>query len=89
MPPRPARCARSEYKMRSRASGSSKDAVTTEEVDLDLHGVTHPTEDVDVVPTLFIVATWWVVVDTYLVKDISIKVWVVAWVKNVFKYTEL
>ena len=34
---------------------SCKDGVAAEEVDLDLHWVAHPTEDVDVVPCLFVV----------------------------------
>src|SRR4051812_35488454 len=33
-----------------------EDAVAAEEVDLDLHRVVEPPEDVDVVPTLFVVA---------------------------------
>ena len=37
------------------AKGCCEDRVAAEEVDLDLHGIAHPTEDVDVVPSLLAV----------------------------------
>src|SRR5258706_3059149 len=40
-----------------------QDRVAAEEVELDLHRIAEPSEDVDVVPTLFVVATRRVVVD--------------------------
>ena len=49
------------------AEGSSKDRVAAEEVNLNLHGVAHPTEDIDVVPTFFVVVARGIVVDTYFV----------------------
>ena len=67
----------------------SKNRVAAQEVDLDLHGVAHPANDVDVVPTFFVVATWWVVVDAHLVEHIAVQLGVVGRVENVFKYTEL
>lgn len=69
--------------------GGSKDRVTTQEVNLDLHGVTHPAEDVNVVPTLFVVTTRWVVVDADFVEHIAVEFWVVRRVKNVFQHTKL
>src|SRR5438309_334269 len=38
-----------------------ENAVSTQKVDLQLHRVTEPAEDVDVVPALFVVAAWRVV----------------------------
>lgn len=46
---------------------SSEDRVAAEEVDLDLHRIAHPSEDVDVVPSLLVVVARWIIVDTYLV----------------------
>ncbi len=51
-----------------------KDGVAAEEVDLELHRVAEPTEDVDVVPTLFVVAARWVVVDADLVVEVLVEV---------------
>src|SRR5215813_1523401 len=39
-----------------------KNRVTTEKVDLDLHRVAEPAEDVDVIPTFFVVAARRIVV---------------------------
>ena len=44
-----------------------KDRVAAEEVDLDLHGVAHPAEDVDVIPTFLVVVARGIVVDAHLV----------------------
>lgn len=53
---------------------SSEDRVATEEVDLDLHGITHPTEDVDVVPSFLVVVAGRIVVDTYFVVVVGVEV---------------
>src|ERR1041385_1941840 len=42
-----------------------QDRITTEKVDLDLHRITKPAEDVDIVPTFFVVATRGIVVDSH------------------------
>ena len=44
-----------------------KNGVAAEEVDLDLHGVAHPSEDVEVVPSLLVVVAGRIVVDANLV----------------------
>ena len=54
--------------------GCGQDRVATEEVDLDLHRVPHPSEDVDGVPALLVVAAGWVVVDADDVVDVAIQV---------------
>src|SRR5258705_13886901 len=50
-----------------------KDRIAAEEVDFDLHGIAEPSEDVDVVPTFFVITTWWVIVNADLVEDVSVK----------------
>jgi len=60
------------------AERSSEDRVAAEEVDLDLHGVAHPAEDVDVVPAFLVVVARGIVVDTYFVVVLSIFVVAVA-----------
>ena len=44
-----------------------KDGVAAEEVNLNLHGVVHPTEDVNGIPSLLVVVAWRIVVDAHLV----------------------
>src|ERR1041384_8804718 len=46
-------------------NGRREDRVATEKIDLDLHLVAEPAEDVDVVPTFFVVAARRVVVDAH------------------------
>ena len=54
------------------AQGGCQDGVATEEVDLDLHGIAHPAEDVDIIPTLLVVLSRRIVVDTYLVVIVAV-----------------
>src|SRR6185437_12996783 len=51
---------------------SCEDRVTAEEINLELHGITQPAEDIDIVPTLFVITAWGVIVDTNLVVDILV-----------------
>ena len=64
--------------------GSSEDAVAAEEVHLDLHAVvlTHPSEDVEVVPTLLGIATRGIVVDAHLVEDVAVEFGLFVRLKN-------
>jgi hypothetical protein len=45
---------------------SGEDGVAAEEIDLDLHRIAEPAEDVDVVPTLFVITTRRVIVNRTL-----------------------
>src|SRR5579883_1096091 len=49
-----------------------KNRVTAQKIDLDLHRVAEPPENVDVIPTLLRIATGRVVVDTDLVVDVLV-----------------
>ena len=53
--------------------GSGKDRVAAEEVDLDLHGIAHPSEYVDVVPALLVVVAGRIIVDAHLVVIVSVE----------------
>lgn len=46
---------------------SGEDGVAAEEVDLNLHGITHPSEYIYIVPSLLVVIARRIVVDTHLV----------------------
>src|ERR1700735_3652122 len=54
--------------------GRGEDGVAAEEIYLDLHGVTEPTEDIDIVPALFVITTWRVIVNADLVVDVLVEV---------------
>lgn len=56
------------------AEGSCQDRVAAEEVDLDLHGIAHPAEDVDVVPSFLVVVAGRIVVDAYFVVVVCVEV---------------
>ena len=53
--------------------GGCQDGVAAEEVDLDLYGIAHPAEDVDIIPTLLVVLSRRIVVDTYLVVLVAVE----------------
>ena len=53
---------------------SGEDGVAAEEVDLELHGVAEPAEDVDVVPAFFVVAAGRVIVDADLVVEVLVEI---------------
>src|SRR5579859_5475625 len=66
-----------------------KDGVAAEEINLNLHGIAEPSEDVDVVPAFFVVATRRVVVDTDFVEDIAVEFGIESGLKNVLEHAEL
>ena len=68
---------------------SSKNAVAAEEVNLNLHGIAHPSEDVDIVPRLFVVVARRIVVDTHLVIIVRVEVWLVLRLEYRLKCREL
>ena len=63
--------------------------VTAQEVHLDLHRVAHPSEDVDVVPPLLVVAAGWVVVDADDVVDVAVEVRVGVGLEDGIQHTQL
>src|SRR5258708_36526580 len=54
--------------------GSGKDRVAAEEINLDLHRIAEPSENVDVVPAFLVIAAGRVIVDANLVEDILVEV---------------
>ncbi len=69
--------------------GRGKNRIAAEEVDLYLHWVAEPAKDVDVIPSLFVVAAGWVVVDPHLVIGVSIEFGIELGLENVLKDAEL
>ena len=66
-----------------------EDRIAAEEVDLQLHRVAHPAEEVDAVPALLVVATGRVVVDPHLVVSIAIEFGVEIGLEDMFEDAEL
>src|ERR1700675_1754330 len=50
-----------------------KNGVAAEEVHFDRHRIPEPSEDIDVVPTLFVVATRRVIVDPNFMENIAVE----------------
>ena len=69
--------------------GRGEDGIAAEEIDLDLHRIAEPSEDVDVVPALFVVAARRVVVDADLVEDVLVEVGIELGLEDVFERAEL
>ncbi len=69
--------------------GRGKDRVAAEEVDLDLHRIAEPAENVDVVPAFLVVAARRVVVDADLVVDVLVEVGIKLGLEDVFERAEL
>ncbi len=69
--------------------GRGKDRVAAEEIDLDLHRVAEPAEDVDVVPALFFVAARRIVVDANLVVDVLVEIGIKLGLEDVFERAQL
>ena len=63
--------------------------IAAEEVDLDLHRVAHPPDDVDVVPALFVVAARRVVVDPHDVREILVQVGVLLGLQDRVEHAQL
>src|ERR1051326_1576173 len=76
-----------QYKVQDNRSG--KNAVAAEKIDLDLHGITEPAVDVDIIPSFFIIATGRVVMDADFVREILIKVRVKIGLKDLFQHRKL
>ena len=75
---------------------SCKDRVAAEEVNLNLHRITHPSEDVDVVPTFLVIVARWIVVDANLVVilgvlivAVNVEVWLILWLQDSLQGREL
>ena len=60
--------------------------VAAQEIDLDLHRIAEPAEDVDVIPALFVITARRVIVDAHLVIDILVKIGVELGLQNVFEH---
>ena len=70
----PARCAKSHEQREVEHDRRGENRIAAEEVDLDLHRVAHPPDDVDVVPAFLVVAARRIVVDAHDVREILVQV---------------
>ena len=63
-----------------------QDRVTAEKIDLDLHLIAEPAEDVDVVPAFLVVAPWRIVIDSDNMGKVFVKLWVDVRLQDVFEH---
>src|SRR5271155_2775048 len=54
--------------------GRGQNRVAAEKIHLDLHRIAEPPEDVDIVPTLFVITTRWIIVNPHLVINVLVEV---------------
>lgn len=71
-----------QYQVEGNRSG--QDGITAKEVDLDLHRISHPAEDIDIVPGFLVVAAWRIIVDANLVIEIAIELRILLRFENLF-----
>src|SRR6185437_7370236 len=69
--------------------GCGEDGVAAEKIDLDLHRIAKPAEDVDVIPTFFIITAWRVIVNANLVINVAVQFGVQLRLQDVIQYAEL
>src|SRR4029077_2625762 len=63
--------------------------IAAQEVHLDLHGIAKPSEDIDVVPTLFVITTRRVIVNANFMEDIPIELRIQSRLQNVLQRSQL
>src|SRR5205809_3349372 len=63
--------------------------VAAQKIDLDLHRIAEPSEDVDVVPPFLIISARWVVVDPNLVVDLAIQLRIELRLQDMLEQAEL
>src|SRR5436190_1499834 len=68
--------------------GGRQDRVFAEEIDLDLHGISKPSEDIDIVPALLVITMGRIIVDPDLVIQFSIQFRIDIRLQDVFEYTQ-
>src|SRR5215468_8933034 len=69
--------------------GRGENTVSAQEINFDLHGITEPSIDVDVVPTFFVISSRRIVVDAYFMGEILIKVRIKLGLKNLVQNRKL
>ena len=63
--------------------------VAAQEVDFDLHRIAQPSEDIDVVPTLFVITAWRIIVNANLVENIAVQLGIKLGLQNVLQHAQL
>src|SRR5438105_8566147 len=61
-----------EEKNKIERNRSSQNRIAAEKIHLDLHRITQPAEDIDVIPALFVIPTRRIIVDPHLVIEILV-----------------
>src|SRR6185436_8307011 len=69
--------------------GRGQNRVAAQEINLDLHGIAQPSEDIDVVPALFVIATRRVIIDANLVGELAVKLGIKLRLQDVLQHRQL
>ena len=82
-------CRKIEKENQIECEWRGKDRVAAEEVNLDLHWISQPAKDVDVIPALFVVAPWRIVVNADFVIQIPVQIRIELGLKDEVEHAEL
>ena len=74
---------------KSRHQGRGQNRIPAEEVDLDLHRIAEPSEDVDVVPALLGVAARRIVIDPHRVIQILVQLRIELRLQDLVEHAQL
>ena len=66
-----------------------QNAITTQEINLDLHGIIEPAEDVDIVPALFVITPRLVIVNMHLMLIMPVQFLIELRLQNIVEHREL
>src|SRR6516225_5502680 len=62
-----------------------QNAVSAQEIDFDLHGITEPSVDIDVIPSFLIISSRRIVMNAYFVREILVKIRIKLRLKDLIK----
>src|SRR5438105_6754994 len=62
-----------EEKYQVKYDGRGQDGIAAEKIHFDLHRVAQPAEDINVVPTLFVITAWRIIVNANLVVEVLVE----------------
>lgn len=72
-----------EHEVEQQRSG--KNRVAAKEVDLYLHGIAHPSEDINIIPSLLIIVAGRIVIDANLVVIVRVEIGLFVGLENAFQ----
>src|SRR5690348_3250089 len=70
-------------------NGGGQNRIAAQEVNFDLHGIAHPSEDVEIVPPLFVVSARRVIIDSHFVIEALVELRIDLRLEDIFQNGKL